>query len=289
MVALVCQVIALGGGPGELSSVATAFSVGLLAACCSAGVAADRLPQRSVMIGVEAVTRSAPPRPRCSALTGALQLWHLAVVAASSRGRRRPSSSRPTRRCCRTLLPADELLAANGLEGTLRPVAQQALGPRLGRRCWSPRLAPAPRCSWTACLPGRRCVLPAAARARSPSAPDDERRAGVAAGATCARASRYMWRTRWLLTTLAVRRRAGAPGHRARSRCCCRSRCATRLGGGAGSSRCVLAAYGIGGAVGVARGLVLPAAPPVPDGDAAGVGRRRPAAGRASGSPTRSG
>src|SRR3712207_8409147 len=50
LVALAWQVIELGGGPAELSLVAALYSVGLLVFVLVGGVAADRLPQRLVML-----------------------------------------------------------------------------------------------------------------------------------------------------------------------------------------------------------------------------------------------
>jgi MFS family permease len=44
LVAVVWQVIALGGGPADLSLVATGASVGLVGAVLIGGVAADRIP-----------------------------------------------------------------------------------------------------------------------------------------------------------------------------------------------------------------------------------------------------
>ena len=55
IVALVWQVIELGGGPTELGLVATAYSLGLLVSVLLGGVAADRLPRRALLIVVEAV------------------------------------------------------------------------------------------------------------------------------------------------------------------------------------------------------------------------------------------
>src|ERR671914_2599796 len=55
LVAGVYQVIALGGGPSELSVVATAAAAGLLVTALGGGVAADRLPKRALLLGVEAV------------------------------------------------------------------------------------------------------------------------------------------------------------------------------------------------------------------------------------------
>ena len=130
LVAIVYQVIALGGGPSELSIVAAASSVGLLASVLIGGVAADRLPKRAVLLGVEIVRIAAAVLAGALAVTGDLQLWHLAVIAfvvGAAEAFFYPAYSA----ILPTLLPSDNLLAANGVEGTLRPIAQQALGPAL--------------------------------------------------------------------------------------------------------------------------------------------------------------
>jgi MFS family permease len=130
LVAIVYQVIALGGGPTELSVVATATAVGLLVSVLGGGVAADRLPKRALLLGVEGVRVVSAATAGLLAVTDALQLWHLAVIAfvlGAAEAFFFPAYSA----ILPTLLPADELLAANGVEGTLRPVAQQALGPAL--------------------------------------------------------------------------------------------------------------------------------------------------------------
>jgi MFS family permease len=130
LVALVYQVIALGGGPAELSIVATASAVGLLVSVLVGGVAADRLPKRAVLLGVEVVRVVSATAAGVLAVTGAVQLWQLAVIAfglGAAEAFFFPAYSA----ILPTLLPADELLAANGVEGTLRPIAQQALGPAL--------------------------------------------------------------------------------------------------------------------------------------------------------------
>ena len=43
-----------------------------------------------------------------------------------------------------SILPADDLLAANGFEGVLRPAVMQAAGPAIGRHRSSPRPRPPP-------------------------------------------------------------------------------------------------------------------------------------------------
>jgi MFS family permease len=130
LVAIVYQVIAFGGGPTELSVVATASAVGMLLSVLVGGVAADRLPKRAVLLGVEGVRVVSAATAGVLAVTGTLQLWQLAVIAfvlGMAEAFFFPAYSA----ILPTLLPADELLAANGVEGTLRPVAQQALGPAI--------------------------------------------------------------------------------------------------------------------------------------------------------------
>lgn len=46
LVAIAWQVIELGGGPGQLSVVTAAYSVGLVAFVLLGGIVADRLPRR---------------------------------------------------------------------------------------------------------------------------------------------------------------------------------------------------------------------------------------------------
>ncbi|RTL70927.1 MAG: MFS transporter [Pseudonocardiaceae bacterium] len=130
LVAIVWQVIELGGGPTQLSLVAAAGSAGLLLSVLAGGVAADRLPRRRVLVAVETVRIASAAVAATLAFTGTLALWHLAVVAfllGTADAYYYPSASA----ILPSLLPADELLAANGVEGTLRPVAMQAAGPAI--------------------------------------------------------------------------------------------------------------------------------------------------------------
>ena len=130
LVALVWQVIALGGGPSDLSVVAAATSLGLVTAVLAGGVAADRLPRRAVLLTVESVRAAVPVGAGALALTGTLGVGSLAVLAlvvGAAGGFYYPLWSAVVP----TLLPEGELLAANGIEGMLRPLAQQAAGPAL--------------------------------------------------------------------------------------------------------------------------------------------------------------
>ena len=130
LVALVWQVIELGGGPLQLSITATATSIGMVGATLIGGVVADRVPQRLILVGIEAVKLVSMAGVAALALTGSLELWHLVVAAALlgiGEGFFYPAYSA----ILPALLPADDLLAANGIEGVLRPAAMQAAGPAL--------------------------------------------------------------------------------------------------------------------------------------------------------------
>ncbi|WP_159708543.1 MFS transporter [Arthrobacter sp. 18067] len=129
-VAMVYEVIHLGGGPLELSLVATAASVGLVGFVLAGGIAADRLPQRLLIIAVEGANLAVIATVTALAMLNVLQLWHLAIgafVLGVGQAFFFPAYSAILPR----ILPADDLLAANGLEGTVRPVLQQAAGPAL--------------------------------------------------------------------------------------------------------------------------------------------------------------
>ena len=127
-VAMVYEVIYLGGGPLELSLVAAAGSVGLVAFLLAGGIAADRLPQRLLIIAVEGANLAVIATISGLALAGRLQLWHLALgafVLGVGAAFFFPAYSAILPR----ILPPEDLLAANGLEGTMRPLLQQAAGP----------------------------------------------------------------------------------------------------------------------------------------------------------------
>ena len=127
-VAMVYEVIHLGGGPLELSVVAAAGSVGLVTFLLAGGIAADRLPQRLLIIAVEGANLAVVAAVSGLALAGLLELWHLALgafVLGVGAAFFFPAYSAILPR----ILPPEDLLAANGLEGTMRPLLQQAAGP----------------------------------------------------------------------------------------------------------------------------------------------------------------
>ncbi|MGI9084403.1 MAG: MFS transporter [Aeromicrobium sp.] len=130
IVALVWQVVALGGGPTQLSAVTSASAVGMLVTTLLGGALADRIPQRRILLGVELVQAAAIGVIAALSLAGLLDIWHLSVVSlvtGLAAGLYYPAYSA----LLPSLMPAEDLLAANGLEGVLRPTLMQAAGPAL--------------------------------------------------------------------------------------------------------------------------------------------------------------
>ncbi len=128
LVAVVFQVFALDGTPVDLSFVATGGSLGLVLAVLVGGVVADRVPQRRILATIETAKALAMAAIAVLSLTGLIELWHLALlsfVLGAADGFFYPAYSA----WLPALLPADDLLAANGIEGVLRPAVMQAAGP----------------------------------------------------------------------------------------------------------------------------------------------------------------
>ena len=130
-IVMVFQVLAIEDSPLALSAVAAGLSLGLFAFSIVGGVVADRFSKRTIIITVEGVTASAMTGVAALSLSGAIELWHLGAasfVLGAGSAFFYPAYSAYLPR----VLPAEQLLAANGLEGALRPSMGQGLGPALG-------------------------------------------------------------------------------------------------------------------------------------------------------------
>lgn len=130
LVALVWQIVAIGGGAAELSLVAGASAVGMLLTTLLGGALADRIPQRKILFVVEVVRTASVGIVALLSLTGTLAVWQLAAVALVGgvmAGLYYPAYSA----LLPSVVPEDQLLAANGFEGMARPVLMQAAGPAL--------------------------------------------------------------------------------------------------------------------------------------------------------------
>ncbi len=127
-VVLALQVIELDNNPVSLSIVTTCWGAAFVAFVLVGGITADRIKQRTIIIATESVNVIASSAVAVLGLAGALQVWHLAVASAAMGAAAAfffPAYSAILPR----ILPADQLLAANGVEGVVRPVFQRAVGP----------------------------------------------------------------------------------------------------------------------------------------------------------------
>jgi MFS family permease len=141
-VVMVYTVIDAGGGPVDLSLVAAANAVGLLVCAIPGGIAADRIPRRLLLRVVELLNLVAITSVAAAGVLGAVTIPHLAIVAfvlGAGAGFFFPAYSAILPR----ILPPAQLLAANGLEGAIRPALQQAAGPAAAGMIVAAVLAPA--------------------------------------------------------------------------------------------------------------------------------------------------
>ncbi len=127
-VVLALQVIELDNNPVSLSIVTTCWGAAFVALVLVGGITADRINQRTIIIATEAVNVIASSAVAALGVVGALQVWHLAVASAAMGAAAAfffPAYSAILPR----ILPSEQLLAANGVEGVVRPVFQRAVGP----------------------------------------------------------------------------------------------------------------------------------------------------------------
>ncbi|NIH98615.1 tetracycline efflux MFS transporter Tet(V) [Mycolicibacterium fluoranthenivorans] len=197
-VVMALQVIALDNDPTALSLVATCLSAGLIAFVLVGGIAADRLPQRAIIIAVESVNTAVATAVAVLGLTGQLRLWHMAVGATAlgvGAAFFFPAYSAYLPR----LLPPEQLLAANGIEGMLRPTMQQAVGPAVAGMLIGATF-PSLGAVAVAILYGTGLILLIATRPVAQAVPAE--RPSTHPLADLRDGFRFMVRTPWLLATL---------------------------------------------------------------------------------------
>ena len=250
IVALVWEVIRIGGGPGQLSVVTTANAVGVLLPALLGGVVADRVPQKLILLGVATVELTGMTLVAVLSLTDTTQIWHLAAVSfATGVGMAfyYPAYSA----WLPALVPESDLLAVNGFEGMVRPAIGQAIGPGVAGFVVGILSAGA-----AVSVAATASLLALLALATVPLTPVRRDLAALAVGHPVASAVRdmregfgYMVRTPWLLSSLLfvslmlllimgpfeVLIPFLIKG---------------RLGGGPADHAVVMAAFGIGGALG---------------------------------------
>ena len=198
-VALVWEVIRIGGGPGQLSVVSTCGAIGIVATAMFGGVVADRFAQKWILVVVAIVELGCMGVICVFSLLDETRLWQLA--AASTLIGITSAFYFPAYSAWLPLLvPPEDLLAANGVEGILRPVVGQAMGPAVAGvivGAASPGAAIAVSClSYLVGL----AVLAAVPSATANTA----EQMGTPAGfrTQLADGIRYVLGTRWILVTL---------------------------------------------------------------------------------------
>lgn len=128
VVALVWEVIRIGGGAGALSLVTTAGAVGVLVPALLGGVVADRVPQKLILLATTSVELAGMVLVAVLSYADLTRLWHLAAVAAVA-GMAMAFYYPAYSAWLPALVPEEDLLAVNGFEGMVRPTIGQALGP----------------------------------------------------------------------------------------------------------------------------------------------------------------
>ncbi|MEW2402232.1 MFS transporter [Streptomyces sp. NPDC046862] len=250
-VAQVWEVVRIGGGPAQLSVVATSASVGILLPALLAGVVADRIPQKLILLCVAAVELAGMGLISVLSLTDTTQLWHLTAVALIT-GLAQAFYYPAYSAWLPALVADSDLMAVNGFEGMVRPTIGQAIGPGVAGALVG------------AASPGAALSVAAAASlvglvalALVPMTPVRRDFDAEAKPATAVRSAisdmregyRYVVRTSWLGATLLfasvmILMMSGP------FEVLVPFLIKDRLGGGAGDHAWVMAAYGIGAAVG---------------------------------------
>ncbi|PWN02444.1 MFS transporter [Nocardioides silvaticus] len=250
VVALVWEVIRIGGGAGQLSVVSTAGAVGVLLPALLGGVVADRVPQKLILLVVAAVETTGMAIVALLSWTDRTEVWHLAVVSFAT-GAAMAFYYPAYSAWLPALVPEEDLMAVNGFEGMVRPTVGQALGPALagivvGAVSTSAALGLAAAFHVLGIIALTAVPLTAVRRA---SVDDEEEAAPASVLADMREGFAYMVRTPWLLATLLFASvmllvmmgplEVLIP-----------FLVKDKLDGGPGDHAAVLAAFGIGGAVG---------------------------------------
>jgi MFS family permease len=203
VVALVWEVIRIGGGPTQLSIVTTASAIGVLLPALLAGVVADRVEQKTILLAVCAVELAGLATVAALSLTDLTAIWHLSVVAFAM-GAAMAFYYPAYTAWLPALVAESDLMAVNGFEGMIRPAIGQAIGPAVAGIVVG---AASPGAAVSVAVGVY--VVSLLALATVPRTPLRRELDGADAGhpvrtavADMAEGFRYMMRTPWLLATL---------------------------------------------------------------------------------------
>jgi MFS family permease len=250
LVALVWEVIRIGGGPGQLSVVSTSSAFGVLLPALLGGVIADRVPQKLILMCVAAVELGGMALVAALSLTDLTQIWQLATVSFVT-GMGMAFYYPAYSAWLPALVAEEDLMAVNGFEGMVRPTIGQAIGPGIAGIVVG---AASPGAAFTvAAASSAAGLLALSVVPKTPVRRDLDAVTGGhpvwSALRDMAEGFRYMVRTPWLLATLLFASlmilvmmgpfEVLIP-----------FLVKDKLGGGPGDHAMVMAAFGIGGAAG---------------------------------------
>jgi DHA3 family tetracycline resistance protein-like MFS transporter len=131
VVAVAWQVYDLSSSPTALSLVGVAWTLPVAIFVLVGGVVTDRVERRRIMISADLVRAVAVATIGTLALTGAIQLWHLIVLAAIF-GVGEAFFGPAFMSFVPQIVPRRLLLQANSLDQFIRPFAFALVGPALG-------------------------------------------------------------------------------------------------------------------------------------------------------------
>ncbi|MFL6156042.1 MAG: MFS transporter [Marmoricola sp.] len=202
VVALVWEVIRIGGGAAQLSIVSTSAAVGIMLPLLIGGVVADRIPQKSTLLVVATVELAGMSAATLLSLADLTQVWHLATISFVS-GVGMAFYYPAYSAWLPAMIPEEDLMAVNGFEGMIRPTIGEAVGPGIAGvvvASASPATAFA-----IAAISSAAGVVALTAVPKTPvhrDLEDSEEHPVRAAMTDIAEGFRYMVRTGWLLATL---------------------------------------------------------------------------------------
>jgi DHA3 family tetracycline resistance protein-like MFS transporter len=131
LVAMAWQVYALSNAPSALAAVGITMTVPTIAFLLLGGVVSDRFDRRRVMVAADVLRGVAVGLMALLSLSGALELWHIAALAACY-GAGTAFFSPSFDALVPEVLPPGELAQANALDQFVRPLALRLTGPALG-------------------------------------------------------------------------------------------------------------------------------------------------------------
>ncbi|MCW2762650.1 MAG: transporter [Marmoricola sp.] len=251
VVAMVWEVIRIGGGPGQLSVVSTAGAVGVLLPALLGGVVADRVPQKRILLCVATLELAGMTLVATLSFLDLTQIWHLAAVSLAT-GMGMAFYYPAYSAWLPSLVEEADLQAVNGFEGMVRPTLGQAIGPGVsGAVVGAVSSGAAVGVAAVAALAGLVALsfVPLTPVRRDPDAPQQTGSPVASTLRDIREGFVYMVRTPWLLATLlfaALMILAMMGPFEVLIPFLIKD----RLGGGPGDHAMVMAAFGVGGAVG---------------------------------------